>query len=105
MRARLPSRNVLNRLAQAPKHHLVDPALAVRSLGLDADASLRGEEVGPHVPRNGTLRGHLFESLVTPSVRVYAQAAEARVSDPRQQGGRREVDPSSSAPISVRPSR
>jgi len=35
----LPSRNRLNRLAQPPKHHLADPALAVRILGLDAEAS------------------------------------------------------------------
>ena len=36
--------------------------------------------------------GHLFESLVTQSVRVYAQAVEARVRHLRLQGGRREID-------------
>lgn len=88
----LPSRNHLNRLAQPLKHHLADPALAVRMLGLDAEALLRGAEAGPGVPRDGTLLGHLFESLVTLSVRVYAQAAEARVKHLRIQGGRQEVD-------------
>ncbi|HOX26890.1 MAG TPA: DUF4143 domain-containing protein [Candidatus Krumholzibacteria bacterium] len=88
----LPSRNHLNRLAQPPKHHLVDPALAVRMLGLDADALLSGAEPGPRVPRDGTLLGHLFESLVTLCVRVYAQAADARVRHLRLHGGRREVD-------------
>ena len=32
----LPTRNRLARLSQAPKHHLADPALATRLLGLDA---------------------------------------------------------------------
>lgn len=88
----LPSRNPLNRLAQAPKHHLADPALAARILGLDADALLSGEEAGPRIPRDGTLLGHLFESLVTLCVRVYAQAAEARVKHLRLHGGQREID-------------
>jgi uncharacterized protein len=88
----LPSRNRLNRLAQPPKHHLADPALAARMLGLEADALLSGVEPGPRIPRDGTLLGHLFESLVTLSVRVYAQAAEARVRHLRLHGGRQEVD-------------
>lgn len=88
----LPSRNHLNRLAQPPKHHLADTALAVRMLGLDADALLSGKEAGLAFPRDGTLLGHLFESLVTLSVRVYAQAAEARVRHLRLHGGRREID-------------
>ncbi len=88
----LPSRNHLNRLAQPPKHHLADPALAARILGLDADALLSGVEAGPPIPRDGTLLGHLFESLVTLCMRVYAQASEARVKHLRVQGGRREVD-------------
>jgi predicted AAA+ superfamily ATPase len=88
----LPTRNRINRLAQPPKHHLADPALATRLLGLDADALLRGTEAGPHVRRDGPLLGHLFESLVTLCVRVYAQAAEARVSHLRLHGGRQEVD-------------
>lgn len=88
----LPTRSQLNRLSQPPKHHLTDPGLAVRMLGLDLDALLSGTESGPSIPRDGTLLGHLFESLVTQCVRVYAQAAEARVKHLRLQGGRREVD-------------
>ncbi len=88
----LPSRNCPNRLAQPPKHHLADPALAVRMLGLDADALLSGQEPSLPIPRDGRLLGHLFESLVTLNMRVYAQAAEARVSHLRLQGGRQEVD-------------
>lgn len=88
----LPSRNHINRLSQPPKHHLADPALAVRLLGLDRDALLAGKESGPPVPRDGTLLGHLFESLVTLSVRVFAQAAEAQVRHLRLKGGAREID-------------
>ena len=86
------TRNSIARLAQAPKHHLADPALAARLLGIGAEALLQGEESGPAVPRDGTLLGHLFESLVTLSVRVYAQAAEAGVGHLRTAGGRQEVD-------------
>ena len=88
----LPSRNRLNRLAQSPKHHLADPALAVRMLGLDADALLAGKEPKLTLPRDGALLGRLFESLVTLGIRVFAQAAEAHVSHLRLQGGRQEVD-------------
>jgi len=88
----LPSRNRLHRLAQPPKHHLADPALAARILGLDAEALLAGKEPKLPVPRNGSMIGHLFESLVTLGVRVFAQGAEARVSHLRLHGGRHEVD-------------
>ncbi len=88
----LPSRNRLHRLSQSPKHHLADPGLAVRLLGLDATALLSGKTQDPIVPRDGALLGNLFESLVTQSVRVFAQAAEARVYHFRQHSGRREVD-------------
>lgn len=46
----------------------------------------------PPIPRDGTLLGALFESLVTLDVRVYAQAAEARVGHLRTAGGEHEVD-------------
>ncbi len=88
----VPSRNQFARLMQAPKHHLADPALAARLLGVDVDALLSGGAGGPHIPRDGTLFGNLFESLVTLSVRVYAQAAEANVRHLRTHDGRHEVD-------------
>ncbi len=88
-----PGRNHLDRLTRHPKHHLADPALAARLLGVDAKTLLSGREAGgPAVPRDGALLGHLFESLVTQSVRVYAQASEATVHHLRTQGGRHEVD-------------
>jgi predicted AAA+ superfamily ATPase len=88
----LPSRNRLSRLGQPPKHHLADPALAARALGLGVEALLGGKSPEPQIPRDGTVLGHLFESLVTLGVRVFAQAADARVAHLRTQGGRQEID-------------
>lgn len=91
----LPSRNQLARLTQAPKHHLADPALAARLLGIDEQALLYGTPTPlaeVQTPRDGALLGQLFESLVTLSVRVYAQGAEARVRHLRTRDGREEID-------------
>ena len=88
----LPTNNHLTKLTFGPKHHLTDPALAARLLGISADALLNGKSVGPTIPREGTLLGCLFESLVALSVRVFAQASEARVSHLRTKQGDREID-------------
>ena len=86
-----PSNNHLHRLAGAPKHHLADPALAIRMLGLEAGALLEG--ANPQVAfGDGPFLGALFESLVTQSVRVFAQRAESSVGHLRTLGGDREVD-------------
>lgn len=87
-----PAKHRLRRLAVAPVHQLADPALAARLLGVDVDGLLDGRPAGPPVPRDGTLLGALFESLVTLSVRTYAQANEARVRHLRTRGGEHEVD-------------
>lgn len=87
-----PSRNHLRRLAASPVHQLADPALAARLLGMDVDALLDNATAGPAIPRDGTLLGALFESLFTLSLRVYAQACEARVAHLRTRGGDHEVD-------------
>ena len=88
----LPTRNRISRLSAPPKHQLVDPALAARLLGVDAEALLDASPVGPPIQRDGTLLGALFESLVTLDVRVYAQRAEAAVKHFRTWAGEREVD-------------
>lgn len=88
----IPSSNYLSQLTRSPKHHLADPGLSCSLLGIGSGALLKGEESGPGVPRDGTLLGHLFESLVTLSVRVYAGAAEAELGHLRTRGGRHEVD-------------
>lgn len=87
-----PTRNRISRLAMSPKHHLADPALAASLLGVDAGALLSAEPAGPPSLRDGPLLGALFESLVTLSVRVYAQATRARVSHLRTRNGDHEVD-------------
>ena len=87
-----PTRNRLRRLAAAPVHQLADPALAARLLGCDETALLAGSSPGPFVPRDGPLIGALFQSLVTQSVRTYAQHNEARVHHLRTHGGEHEID-------------
>jgi predicted AAA+ superfamily ATPase len=87
-----PTRSHLSRLSAASKHHLVDPALAARLLGANRDALLENEELGPPVPRDGTLLGALFESLVALCVRVYAQNSEATTGHLRTHSGNREID-------------
>lgn len=87
-----PSLNHMKRLGSAPKHHLADPALACRLLGIGTESLLGGEDPSPTVPRDGTLLGAMFESLVALSLRVYAQRSEATVGHLRTKGGEREVD-------------
>lgn len=88
----LPSNNRFKELGTSDKHHLADPALAARLLNLTRDKLLAGEQAGPTVPRDGTLLGALFESLVALNLRVYAQAAEAEVRHLRTHRGDHEVD-------------
>jgi predicted AAA+ superfamily ATPase len=88
-----PTRNQLKRAAAAPKHHLVDPALAAALLGINDEALLRGDDVtGTPFSRDGDLFGRLFESLVTQAVRVSVQHTDARVYHFREYDGRREID-------------
>jgi len=84
-----PVLSSLKALGQAPKHHLVDPALTVRLAGASVDSLLRGD--GPEAGQ-GVFLGALFESLAAQTVRVLAQACEARVSHARLQGGQHEID-------------
>ena len=88
----LPTRSHVRRLGGSPRHHLTDPALAARLLGVGTEALLDGQPAGPPLPRDGSLLGGLFESLVALSVRVYAQAAESRMYHLRTRGGEHEVD-------------
>lgn len=87
-----PTASAIRRTSGAARHHLVDPALAARLLGATTDTLLTGRAPHPPIPRDGTLLGGLFESLVTLSVRVYAQQCEAQVFHFRTAGGDREVD-------------
>jgi uncharacterized protein len=84
-------RSHLNRLTQAPKHHLADPALAARLVGVTRASLLQGAG-STFTPNDGTYLGQLFESLATMSVRVFAGPPGAEVSHLRLEGGRHEVD-------------
>ncbi|MCL2464742.1 MAG: DUF4143 domain-containing protein [Micrococcales bacterium] len=89
----IPSFNPLKRLSTAPKHHLVDPAIAARLVGIGARGLLLGD--GQRVTAaTGTWLGALFESLAALSVRVYADAAGAEIGHLRTTDGRytREID-------------
>jgi predicted AAA+ superfamily ATPase len=91
LEAWIPAFAPLRRLTLAPKHHLVDPALAARLVGVGKEALLRGH--GERVSDgSGTWLGALFESLVTQSVRVYAEAIQATVGHMRTKNGDHEVD-------------
>lgn len=81
----------LKRLTFGPKHHLVDPAIAARLVGVGREGLLRGQgtRIGAAA---GPWLGALFESLVTQSVRIYAEAAGARVGHLRTKNGEREID-------------
>ena len=88
----LPTHNHFRELASSPKHHLVDPALAVSLLGLSHEALITGVGGSVHIPRGGSFLGALFESLVVLSLRTYAQLAEANVGHFRTHRGDHEVD-------------
>ncbi len=87
-----PSHNRLAQLALSPKHQLADPALAACLLDVDMEQLLAGRATDFPAAGESSLLGALFESLVTLSIKVYAQAAEASVWHLRTRGGHREVD-------------
>ncbi|MDR9434643.1 DUF4143 domain-containing protein [Pontimonas sp.] len=86
-----PSFAPLKRLTHSPKHHLVDPALAARLVGVARGGLLVGE--GDRVATDtGSWVGALFESLATQSLRVYAEAHGSQTGHLRTSGGDREID-------------
>ena len=82
----VPVGSTLNRLTAQPKHHLADPALSARLLGLDSRALLTGAGRVMN-PGAGAALGALFEALATLSVRVFAQADEAGARADNPTGG------------------
>ncbi|WP_369806709.1 DUF4143 domain-containing protein [Mycobacterium sp. E802] len=87
----VPTFSPLKRLTQTPKHHLVDPAIAARLVGIGKAGLLQGDGVRvSHA--TGTWLGALFESLVTQSVRIYAGASNAQIGHLRTKNTEREID-------------
>jgi uncharacterized protein len=74
------------------KHQLADPALAALLLGLDLDRLLGVGLVDTRYASIKMLLTALFESLVTLSLRVYAQAAGASVTHLHTVAGWPEID-------------
>jgi predicted AAA+ superfamily ATPase len=87
-----PTAGHLRRVSLPAKHNLIDPALAARLLNVGGGDLLTGRGPQPLQPKDGGLLGALFESLMTLSVRVYAQAAEADVYHFRTFAGEHEAD-------------
>lgn len=88
----VPTHNPLSTLTVSPKHHLVDPALAARLLGVGVAGLINPVAPARSEQGAGPLLGRLFESLLTQSVRVYAQHAEVSVRHLRTKRGDREID-------------
>ena len=88
----VPGRNHFTRLASSPKHHIADPALAVRLLQRTRTHLLRGDQGNVVVPDDGTLLGNLFESLAALTVRATARVAGASVNHLRTRNGDHEID-------------
>lgn len=91
LEAWIPTFAPLKRLTYTPKHHLVDPAIAARLIGVDKRGLLRGggSRVGA---ATGTWLGALFESLVAQATRVYADAAGANTGHLRTKDHKHEID-------------
>jgi hypothetical protein len=85
----IPVFNPLKRLTRAPKHHLVDPAIAARLVRVGKEGLLRGDRTAAST---GTWLGALFESLATQSIRVYADALDGTTAHLRTKDGAREID-------------
>jgi predicted AAA+ superfamily ATPase len=85
----IPVFNPIARLTHAPRHHLVDPAIAARLVGVGREGLLRGDRAAS---ATGTWLGALFESLATQSIRVYADALDATTAHLRTKDGAREID-------------
>ena len=89
----IPALAPLARLTRTPKHHLVDPALAARLVGVGVDGLLQGAGRSTTVRADAkTWLGALFESLAAQSVRVYAAASNATVGHLRTHNTDQEID-------------
>lgn len=88
----LPGKNHFSRLATSPKHHIADPALAVRLLRCTRAHLLAGSNETRVTPNDSSLLGNLFESLTALTIRSAAQAAGAHVSHLRTRNGDHEID-------------
>jgi predicted AAA+ superfamily ATPase len=79
-------------LSKAPKHFMLDPAIALTLLGVTRE-QLTQYQVPSHVRKfEQDLIGQLMESLVYQSLVVYAEANEAELYHFRENKTKREID-------------
>lgn len=79
-------------LTKAPKHFMLDPAIAMNLLDMTKD-QLTNFDVNKHVGKiNSDMIGQLMESLVYQSLIVYADALDAHLTHFRDSKGRHEID-------------
>lgn len=88
----LPMGKVYSNLSKAPKHFMLDPAIALVLLGVEED-ELVDYQVPDFVSKfHQTLIGQLIESLVYQSLVAYADINDAKLSYYRNNSGTREID-------------
>lgn len=88
----LPMGKVYSNLSKAPKHFMLDPAIALVLLGVEED-ELVDYQVPDFVSKfHQTLIGQLIESLVYQSLVVYADINDAELSYYRNNNGTKEID-------------
>ncbi|WP_251717852.1 ATP-binding protein [Lactobacillus agrestimuris] len=79
-------------LTKAPKHFMLDPAIAMSLLDVTKD-QLTDFDVNKHIGKiNSDMIGQLIESLVYQSLIVYADALDAHLYHFRDAKGRHEID-------------
>lgn len=79
-------------LSKAPKHFMLDPAIAMNLLEIDK-SQLTDLNVDKHVGKiNSDMIGQIIESLVYQSLIVYADALDAHLYHFRDSKGRHEID-------------
>ena len=89
----LPLGQLFANLGKTSKHFIVDPALAVRLLGISKRNLLLGRRLPQTIGKLGsTFLGQLFESLVYQSLATYADINNATISHLRLRDGKKEID-------------
>ncbi|MDR3308164.1 MAG: DUF4143 domain-containing protein [Coriobacteriales bacterium] len=88
----LPTDNHFSALGKSPKHYLVDPALAVRLLGLSYSSLISDNKKPLGKQKETSMLGRLFENLVASSLKTYCQSNDAELYHLRTPAGDHEVD-------------
>ncbi|MDR1412728.1 MAG: DUF4143 domain-containing protein [Actinomycetes bacterium] len=88
----LPMNTTFAYLGRSPKHHLVDPGLAARLLGLTEKNLLKSSEGTVLGPQKKSLFGRLFESLIAQSLQTYCLVCDAKLYHLRTSTGAHEID-------------